>query len=627
MQNRYPLWKNILLISLLLIAIVYAMPSLFGDDPSIQISSNPNTNTDQAIGNDHNNHIASKIRQILANSKMVYSRIEELSDGVLVRFSDADTQIKARDILRTGLGEEYLIALNLASRTPRWLRFLGAEPIKLGLDLRGGVHFLLAADFGDMIIKREDGDIRSIIGGLREIGVRYLSVERVRPSGVVITFHDIENLNRGEVELGRRLQDYKFNRITSGGECKLRLEVSENAIAKITDYAIDQTVNILGKRVNELGISEAIVQRQGQKYVSVDLPGIQDTVRAKEIIGKTATLRFHLVDTDNDMELAMAGDMPLGSKFYEYEGRKILLKDQVVLQGNSITHAMAAISSYGKPAVKVRLGGGGEQIFHRITSDNIGNPLAIVYVETKQEEREINGEVEIVNRPIEKVISVAMIQSALGDQFEISGLSSDRYAQDLALLLRSGALVAPVSVVQETTVGPSMGKANIDKGILSIVIGYLVVMLFMASYYRLFGVISNVALLCNLIFMMAILSILGATLTLPGIAGMVLTVGLAVDANVLIYERIREELRNGSTLQTSIYNGYQRAFATIVDANVATLIVALVLFALGSGAVKGFAVVLIIGLATSMLTSIVYTRMIVGWVYGGRNVKKLSIGV
>lgn len=619
MQNRYPLWKNLLLVFLLVVAIIYAMPNLFGDDPAIQISASSSS----AVSGD----VLAQTKKILADHRLQYQVFEQQHDSLLVRFADTDTQIKARDLIKTSLGDDYIVALNLASRTPRWLQILGASPMKLGLDLRGGVHFLLAVDLNDMIKKREDGDLRSIISDLRESGVRYLAISKLEPHGVAITFRDLASLEKGQAELERRIKDYLFTQVTAGGVAKLEVVMSENAILKVADYAIEQTVNILRNRVNELGISEAIVQRQGASHVSVDLPGIQDTVRAKEIIGKTATLRFQMMDLDHDVEAALAGDLPLGSKIYEYEGHKLLLKDQVILQGNSITYAAANFAQDGRPAVSVHLGGGGESTFHRVTAESIGKPMAVVYVETKVEQQLIDGKATTINRPVERIISVATIKSALGNNFEISGLRSEKYAQDLSLLLRSGALIAPVTIAQELTVGPSMGKANIKKGIISIAVGYLLVILFMALYYRFFGLISNTALVLNLVFMVAILSILGATLTLPGMAGMVLTVGMAVDASVLIYERIREELRSGVSPQASIYAGYKRALATIIDANVATLIVAVVLFALGSGAVKGFAVVLTIGLMTSMLTSIVFTRAIVNWIYGGRSVKKLSIGI
>lgn len=615
MQNNYPLWKNLLLLGLLLIGGIYAVPNLFGDDPSVQISALGAKIVDDVT--------TQQVRQVLATDQLKYAKLEQKSDGLLVRFFDTDTQLKGRDAIKSSLGENYVVALNLASRTPKWLQVLGAYPMKLGLDLRGGVHFLLEVDIDRMIKAREEGDVRSIVDHLREANLRYVSLERVQPHGIVISFRDNANMDQGQNELTKYFPDYVFTKFTANNAYKLQLMMEESAVFKVADYAIEQTMNTLRNRVNELGVSEALVQRQGVNHVSVDFPGIQDTARAKEIIGKTATLRFQMVDVDHDQ----SGDVPLGSRLYDYEGRHILLRDQAILQGNSITYATSSFSQDGRPAVAVRLGGGGESIFHRVTAENIGKPMAVVYVETKTDQHVVDGKVENVSRQEERIVSVATIQSALGNSFEITGLGTEQYAQDLALLLRSGALVAPVNIVQELTVGPSMGKANIQKGIISIAVGFICVVLFMAFYYRTFGLITDIALFLNLIFMVAILSILGATLTLPGMAGMVLTVGLAVDSNVLIYERIREELRNGVSPQASIYAGYARAFTTIVDANVATLIVAIVLFALGSGAVKGFAVVLTIGLMTSMLTAIVFTRAIVNFLYGHKNVKRLSIGI
>ena len=618
MQNRYPLWKNVLLVVLLGIAIIYALPNLFGDDQAVQISS---------VGTELGSDTQARAKKALANAQIKYLTSEEKDDKLLIRFADTDMQLKARDVIKTALGEDYIVALNLASRTPKWLRFLGAQPLKLGLDLRGGVHFLLEVDLNDMLKKREDGDIRSITNDLREANIRYLEVTHIQPHGLIITFRNPENLDAGYKILTQRFPNYLLTRTTTNDVAKLQMVMSEKEVFKVADYAIEQTMSTLRNRVDELGVSEAIVQRQGKNYVSVDLPGIQDTARAKDIIGNTATLRFQMVDIEQDITAAMAGNIPFGTRLYEYEGRHVLLKDQVILRGNSITYATAIFAPDGRPAVSIRLGGGGESIFYRITTENVGKPMAIIYVESRATQQVVDGKTVTINRPLEKVISVATIQTPLANNFEINGLRSDQYAQDLALLLRSGALVAPTNIVEELTVGPSVGKANINKGIISIVVGYIFVMLFMLFYYRFFGFVANVALLLNLVFMVAILSILGATLTLAGMAGVVLTVGMAVDSNVLIYERIREELRNGISPQASIYAGYERAFTTIVDANVTTLIVAIVLFALGSGAVKGFAVVLTIGLMTSMLTAIVYTRAIVNYIYGGRRSRKLSIGI
>ncbi|MDR1012399.1 MAG: protein translocase subunit SecD [Coxiellaceae bacterium] len=618
MRNHYPLWKNLLLLFLLIAAIIYAVPNLFGYDPALQIS----TKDASVISDD----ISKQVELILTRHHLNYLTIEHHKGNLLIRFTNLDIQLKAHDLVKDLFSEDYIVALNLASRNPKWLNILGANPMKLGLDLCGGVHFLLAVDIDDMIKKKESGDLKSIINDLREAGIRYVAVEHVNPYGAVITFRDLDNLTKGENKLKHYLQNYSFTRNTTGSLVKLQIAMSEQAVTKIIDNAIEQIVNTLRNRVNELGISEAIVQRQGSDHISVDLPGIQDTTRAKELIGKTAALRFHLVDTEHNIETAISGNVPIGTKLYEYEEHKLLLKDQVVLQGNSITYSDARFSQDGRHAVSVHLGGGGESIFHRITAENIGKPMAVVYVETESERKTIDGKVVIVSHPIERIISVATIQSALGNNFEITGLQNSKYAQDLALLLRSGALIAPVTFVEELAVGPSMGNANINKGILSILVGYFFVMLFMVFYYRLFGLIASGAFLLNLVFVSAILSVLGAVLTLPGMAGMVLAVGMAVDACILIYERIKEELRKGVSPQASIYLGYDHAVATIIDANAATLIVTMVLYTLGTGAVKGFAIVLMIGLITSMLTSIVFTRAIINLIYGDRIVKKLAIG-
>lgn len=621
MQNRYPLWKNILLVVILIVGLIYSLPNLFPNDPSVQISASSTTSV-------VNDQTLNQVKQVLQAQNLNFINTEIAKDKLLIRFADTDTQLKARDVIKASLGDDYIVALNLASRTPHWLEVLGANPMKFGLDLSGGVHFLLEVDTNALIKAREDGDVRSIGTELREADIRYTGIDRLQPHGLVITFRDNDNLDKAYSELKSHLQDYAITKSTESGQYKLQVLMTEAAVLKISDYAIDQTENILRNRVNELGVSEAVVQRSGTNHVSVDLPGIQDTTRAKDIIGKLATLRFQMVDVEHDAVSAAAGDIPIGSKLYEYEGRHILLKDQVILQGDSITYADSGFSQQdGRPSVNVHLGGGGESTFHRVTAENIGKPMAVVYVEQKNEEQMVNGKVVTVSHSIEKIISVATIQSALGNNFEITGLKDPKYAQDLALLLRSGALVAPYSFAEELTVGPSMGKANIHKGFLSVVVGFVFVVLFMAFYYRLFGLIADMALFLNLIFVVAILSILSATLTLPGIAGMVLTVAMAVDSNVLIYERIREELRNGISPQAAIYAGYERALITIVDANVATLIVAIVLFALGTGAVRGFAVVLTIGLMTSMITAIVFTRAVVNLIYGSKNVKKLSIGI
>lgn len=563
MHSQNSLWKYFLLLGLILLGLIYAAPNLYGENPAIQISAK--------ISGDKktlpvDTALLERVESILKKNHLSYLNSEHEQDTLLLRFADTDVQLRARDEIVMDLGDNYVVALNLAPRTPHWLRAVGANPMKLGLDLRGGVHFLLDVDIDSVLKAKTEGDLSQA--------------------------------------------DKKAER------------------DKVTDYAIEQTITTLRNRVNELGVSEASVQRQGTHHVSVDLPGIQDTTRAKDIIGKTATLRFQLADVEHDLRTVLASNkIPVGTHlFQDDEGRPVLLQDPVILKGTSVTYA-SFVSRDGRPAVNIRLGGGDESLFHRITANNIGRPLAVVYVETKSEQKKVGNKTVILRHLIERVISVATIQSALGNDFDITGLPNQRYAENLALLLRSGALAAPVTIIQELTVGPSLGKANIHQGILSVEIGSLLVILFMLFYYRLFGLVADFALLLNIVFIVAILSILGATLTLPGIAAIVLTVGMAVDANVLINERIREELRQGMSPNASIRAGYERAFSTIVDANVTTLIVGLILFVLGSGAVKGFAIILIIGLLSSMVTAIFCTRIIIQLIYSDRHVKKLSIGI
>lgn len=613
-MNRYPLWKYILIIALVILGAVYAAPNIFGDDPAIEISAKGNAPLDASIIN--------QITSSLQTNKLNYLSVKKEHDNILARFPDTDNQLKASDILKASLGNNYVVAINLAPRTPGWLRALGANPMKLGLDLCGGVNFLYEIDLSGILKAHLDGDQRSFMDQLRAQNIRYSNVSAI-DNAIILEFRDTDNQNRAFSYLPNQFPDYQFVK----KDLTLQATLSDAALKRLSQYAVDQSVGILNKRVNELGVSEAQVQQQGSDEISVDLPGIQDTARAKDIIGKTATLRFQLVDTTHDVQSAVAGNVPFGSKLYQYEGQPILLQDQVILRGDSITYATAAFSEDGRPSVNVRLGGGGESLFNQITGQNVGKPMAVIYVETQPETKIIDGKTVVTHKQVEKIISVAVIQSALGNNFEVRGLSSPKEAQDLAILLRSGSLSAPLNLIQERVIGPSLGKTNIAKGVLSVEVGALLVILFMAFYYRVFGLIADLALVLNIVFIVAILSILGATLTLPGIAGIVLTVGMAVDANVLINERIREELRNGLGPQASIHAGYNRAFATIVDSNVTTLIVAIVLFALGSGAVKSFAITLTIGLLTSMVTAIFFTRGIVNLVYGNRAVKKISIGI
>ncbi len=621
MQNRYPWWKNLLLIALFVIGLVYAVPSFFGQDLAVQVQAK---DTEQSTAKAT---LVQQVTNALQKNNLQYMSVAQAKDGVLVRFNNAEMQLKARDELNTTLGDNYIVALSLAPRTPAWLLALGAEPMKLGLDLRGGVHFLLAVDVKELINLRLKGDVRNVGDSLRNVDVRYTGINQAGDNTLMIHFRDKDNMNKADDQLTNSLQDYHLTKMDANQKYAIKAVLTQPALTKITNYAIDQTMSILNNRVNALGVSEAVVQRQGLNKISVDLPGVQDIARAKSIIGKVATLKFQLVDTKHDVQSAVAGDIPVGSQLYMFQGRPMLLYDHVILRGDSITYATASFGQDGRPSVNIRLGGGGEDLFNRITSENIGKSLAVVYVETQSKQQKVDGKMVTIHKQKERIINVATIQSALGGNFQITGLENPKYAQDLSLLLRSGALIAPIDIVQESTVGPSLGLANIHMGVISIVVGFLAVVLFMLFYYRFFGLVADMALFLNLIFIMAIFSILGVTMSLPGMAAMVLTVGMAVDANVLIYERIREELRNGVSPQASIHMGYELAFITIVDSNVTTLIVAVVLFALGSGQVKGFAVTLIVGLLCSMLTSIMFTRAIVNWIYGGRTVKKLSIGI
>ena len=618
MQNRYPLWKNIVLVMLAVIACIYAIPNLFSEDPVIQISTE--TAVDQ-------NMLRKQVQNVLDEAHIAYKAVDKHADGVQARFVSTDIQLQARDVIGSGLGPNYIVALNLAPSTPKWLMALRAEPMKQGLDLRGGVHFLLEVDIESVMNRRYEGLLKSVGQTLREAGIRYTGMRYVTHQGIEIRLRTPEMTKQALAELKQKSTELQFKPMDNKPGIIASLSLSErHAIRQST---IEQTMGILRNRVNELGVGEAVVVQQGATRVGVDLPGIQDAARAKQILGGTATLQFYLVDQDNDPVIAAkTGAIPINTKLLKMKSNPILLKRQVVLSGDSITSALSSFDQQtATPAVQIQLGGGGEALFNKITRDNIGKSMAIVYVESKTSERMVNGVLERQTTRDERVISTAVILSALGNNFQITGLSDAKEASNLALLLRSGALPAAIYSVEERTVGPTLGKENIKRGLFSLEVGMGLILILMLVYYQLFGVIANVALLLNLMFLCALLSMLGATLTLPGIAGIVLTVGMAVDANVLINERIREELRHGSSPQAAIFSGYERAFATILDANITTLIVAIVLFSIGTGPVRGFAVTLTLGLITSMLTGITYTRGMVNLIYGYRTVKKISIGI
>jgi preprotein translocase subunit SecD len=614
--NRFPLWKYFLVIFVVAIGFLYAAPNLYGDDPAVQISgANAAIVPDEATIN--------AIKQALQTAQINYKNIEYQDRSLLVRFTSTDVQLKAKELIQETLGKDYLVALNLAATTPNWLRMLGAMPMKLGLDLRGGVHFLMQVDVDSVVKQRVEGDLNNISQVLRTERIRYADINRQGENGIVLQFRNAETLNDAYSLLSLRFPEFTWKKeaLTVQGQ------LSPVNLQQERQDILEQAMNTLRHRVNELGVSEAVVQQQGASRIVVDLPGIQDATQAKNILGKTATLEFHMVDTQNDPQSVLNGMPVPGSKIYYDNGRPILLYNQIILRGSSIVSASSGMGDDGRASVNVRLGGGGDALFTQTTAENIGKPMAVLYVDVKSETKEVNGQ-KVINYETErKVISVANIQSALGNSFQITGLTSQDEARTLALLLRAGALPAAVTVIEEREVGASLGKQNIDKGVLSVVVGFILVVIFMGLYYGVLGLFADIALGMNLILIVAILSLLGATLTLPGIAGMVLTVGIAADANVLIFERIREELRNGAGIQASIHAGYERAFVTIFDANMTTLIVAVVLFGLGSGVVKNFAVTLTIGIITSMFTAITGTRALVNLVYGARPVKKISIGI
>lgn len=618
MQNKYPLWKNLLLIFIMVIGLIYAIPNLYTENPVVQISS------DESIDNEE---LKQQIEDALTKAKLPYKNVLSQEQGIEVVFASTDTQLLARDVIKNSLGNGYTVALNLAPSTPNWLEKIHAAPMKQGLDLRGGVHFLLEVDVESVINRRYEGVMKNIGQEMREIGVRYSGIRYVADKGVELRFRDAESMNTALSELRQKISGIVFTKTKTPNS--LLGSISAEELNTIRQNTIEQTMSILRNRVNELGVGEAVVQQQGATRVAVDLPGIQDAARAKQILGGTATLQFYLVDQENDAVIAkQTGAVPVSDKLYIMDEQPILLKRQVVLSGDSITSAVSSFDQQtATPAVQIQLGGGGESFFTKITRENIGKRMAIVYVETKNTIQVVNGVEKRLTHREERVISAPVIQNALGSNFQITGLTDSKEASNLALLLRAGALPAAIYPIEERTVGPTLGKENIRRGVVSLEVGMGLILILMLVYYRFFGVIANIALLLNLILLVALLSIIDATLTLPGIAGIVLTVGMAVDANVLIYERIREELRHGFSPQLAIHAGYERAFSTILDANITTLIVAIILFAVGTGPVRGFAVTLSLGLLTSMLTGITYTRAIVNWYYGNRNVKKLSIGI
>ncbi|NMH66018.1 protein translocase subunit SecD [Shewanella salipaludis] len=616
MLNKYPMWKNIMVMLIIAVGCFYAVPNLFGEDHAVQVVA--------TRGAEVTTSTQSIVAEQLAGKGIAVKRSELENGQLLVRVQDAEQQLLAKEVIADALGDKFTVALNLAPATPEWLESLGGSPMKLGLDLRGGVHFLMEVDMGEALHKMEEGKVADFRSQLREEKIRYAGI-RDTAKGIEINFRDAETLGHAERFLKTRTKDMLFTDVSSGDNFVLRAVMSEAYIKQVKEEALQQNITTIRNRVNELGVAEPVVQRQGAERIVVELPGVQDTARAKEILGATASIEFHMVDDKADASAAASGRISAGSEVYQRrEGGAVVLKKEVMLTGDHITGAQPSFDQYSRPQVSINLDAKGGSIFSNVTKDNVGKPMATLFIEYKDSgERNADGSVKM--KKIEEVISVATINQRLGRNFVITGLGHAE-SQNLALLLRAGALIAPVSIVEERTIGPSLGAENIENGVQAMVWGMAAVLIFMLVYYRGFGLIANLALTANLVMVVGVMSMIpGAVLTLPGIAGMVLTVGMAVDGNVLIYERIREELRAGRSVQQAIHEGYGNAFSTIADANITTFMTALILFAVGTGAVKGFAVTLMIGIATSMFTAIVGTRSIVNAIWGGKRVKKLSI--
>ncbi|ENQ9611800.1 protein translocase subunit SecD [Proteus mirabilis] len=615
MLNRYPLWKYLMLIFAILIGLLYALPNLYGEDPAVQITG--------ARGTAANEQTLDQVRSLLDKEKIEAKSIALENGAILARFSNPDIQLRAREALLPALGDKFVVALNLAPATPKWLEAIGGEPMKLGLDLRGGVHFLMEVDMETALGKLQEQNVDSLRTLLRDEGIPYSSIRKTDNYGVEIRFRNADDRSKASDYLARRNQDLIFR---NGDNNSLKAIFTDERLRDARTYAVQQNITILRNRVNQLGVAEPLVQRQGADRIVVELPGIQDTARAKEILGATATLEFRLVNTNVDPSALETGRIPGDSEVkYTRDGRPIILYKRVVLTGDHITDSTSQADEYGQPQVSISLDSAGGSIMSNFTKDNVGKPMATLFVEYKDSgKRDENDRAILVKN--EEVINVANIQTRLGNNFRITGISNANEARQLSLLLRAGALIAPIQIVEERTIGPTLGLQNITQGLEACLWGLIASVAFMIIYYRKFGVIASTALLANLVLIVGVMSLLpGATLTMPGIAGIVLTLAVAVDANVLINERIKEELRNGRSVQQAIHEGYKGAFSSIIDANLTTLITAVILYAVGTGSIKGFAITTAIGVATSMFTAIVGTRAIVNLLYGGKRIKKLSI--
>lgn len=615
MLNRFPLWKNLMVIFWVAIGILYALPNLYGEDPAVQVSGTRGQQADNAT--------YQAIQSLLQKNNLAVES-SNLTDGtILVRFKTTDEQLLARDIIAEALGNNYSVALNLAPATPAWLTSVGGEPMKLGLDLRGGVRFLMQVDMTAAFEKIESQRQDTLRTELRQANIRYTDISSGDNFTTLVSLLDNTQLEEAQSVLRRVDPTW----VVTEANNRLVIGLTDNEIAQIREHAIEQNLMILRKRVDELGVAEPVVQRQGTERIVIELPGVQDTARAKEILGATATLEFRMVNQNANLDAAARGLVPADSEVkLDRDGRPVVLYRRAILGGEHITGASFGMdSTTGRPEVNIVLDSEGGNKMSAATRSAVGRPMATLYSEYKDSGRvDDNGNVILARH--DEVINVATIQDRLANRFRITGINSAAEAQNLAVLLRSGALIAPIKIVQERTIGPSLGAQNIAQGIEASLWGLGIVILFMMVVYRFFGMIANIALVMNIVLLVGLMSLLpGATLTMPGIAGIVLAVGMSVDANVLIFERIKEEIRNGRNVQQAIDEGYKGAFSSILDANLTTIMTAIILYAVGTGPVKGFAITLSLGVAISMFTAITGTRMIVNLLYGGKRVSKLSI--
>ncbi|KFK97615.1 preprotein translocase subunit SecD [Serratia sp. Ag1] len=604
-----------MLIVVIFIGLLYALPNIYGEDPAVQITGARGVAASEAT--------LDQVRNVLEKDNIASKSIALENGAILARFKDPDVQLRAREALMAELGDKYVVALNLAPATPRWLTLLNAEPMKLGLDLRGGVHFLMEVDMDTALSKLQEQTMDTLRSELREKGIPYAAIRKLENNGVEVRFRDDAARDQAISYMTPRQRDLV---LSASGPNTLKATLTDARLSEAREYAVQQNITILRNRVNQLGVAEPLVQRQGADRIVVELPGIQDTARAKEILGATATLEFRLVNTNADATAAANGRVPGDSEVkFTRDGQPIVLYKRVILTGDHITDSTSSTDEYNQPQVNISLDSAGGTAMSNFTKDSIGKPMATLFVEYKDSgKKDANGRSVLVKQ--EEVINVANIQSRLGNSFRITGINNPNEARQLSLLLRAGALIAPIQIVEERTIGPTLGQQNITQGLEACLWGLMSSIVFMVIWYRKFGLIASSALIANLVLIVGVMSLLpGATLTMPGIAGIVLTLAVAVDANVLINERIKEELKNGRSIQQAIHEGYKGAFSSIVDANLTTLITAVILYAVGTGSIKGFAITTAIGVATSMFTAIVGTRAIVNLLYGGKRINKLSI--